>query len=36
MYPIIPAELMQSAVQLAMYFVTVASALWGLVLCSRA
>ena len=36
MYPIIPTELMQDAVQLAVYFVTVIGALLGLMLSSRA
>jgi hypothetical protein len=36
MYPVIPAELMQSAVQLMVYFVTIAGAVLGLMVCSRA
>ncbi len=35
MYPVIPTELMQSAVQLMVYFVTMLGALFGLILCSR-
>jgi hypothetical protein len=36
MYPAIPTELMQNAVQLVVYFFTALGALLGLVLCSRA
>jgi hypothetical protein len=36
MYSIIPAELIQEAVQLAIYFVTIVGAVFGLVLCGRA
>jgi hypothetical protein len=35
MYPVIPTELMQSAVQLVVYFVTIFGAVFGLMLCSR-
>jgi hypothetical protein len=35
MYPVIPTELMGSAVQLVLYFVTVVGAVFGLVLGSR-
>jgi hypothetical protein len=36
MYPVIPTELMQSTVQLMVYFVTIAGAVLGLMVCSRA
>jgi hypothetical protein len=36
MYPVIPAELMQSAVQLMVYFVTIVGTVLGLMVCSRA
>jgi hypothetical protein len=36
MCPVIPAELMQNVVQLAMYFVAVAGAVLGLAACGRA
>ena len=36
MYPLIPTELMGSAVQLAIYFVTVVGAVLGFLLCGRA
>jgi hypothetical protein len=36
MCPVIPAELMQSAVQLVVYFITVVGAALGLMLCARA
>jgi hypothetical protein len=36
MYPLIPLELMQSAVQLVVYSVAILGAVMGLVLCGRA
>jgi hypothetical protein len=36
MYPVIPMELMQSTVQLMVYFVTIVGAVFGLMVCSRA
>jgi hypothetical protein len=36
MYPIIPAELTQSVVQMVVYFVTFLGAAFGLMLCGRA
>jgi hypothetical protein len=35
MYPLIPGEMFNSAVQLAVYFVTAAGALMGLMLAAR-
>jgi hypothetical protein len=35
MYPGVPVELMQTAVQLVVYFITAMGALFGLVLCGR-
>ena len=35
-YPVVPVELMQSVVQLVVYFITAAGATFGLLLCSRA
>jgi hypothetical protein len=36
MYPGVPVELMQTAVQLVVCFVTAAGAVFGLLLCGRA
>lgn len=36
MYPVIPAELIQNAVQLVVCFFTIVGTLFGLVLCGRA
>jgi len=36
MYPVIPTELMGSAVQLAIYFVTVMGTVLGFLMCGRA
>ena len=36
MYPVIPAELTQNAVQLVVCFVTVLGTMFGLMLCGRA
>jgi hypothetical protein len=36
MYPVIPAELTQVAVQMVVYFITVVGAALGLTLCGRA
>jgi hypothetical protein len=36
MYPGVPVELTQTAVQLVVYFVAVVGALFGLLLCGRA
>ncbi len=36
MYPVIPGEMINSAVQLAIYFVTAVGALIGLMLTARA
>jgi hypothetical protein len=36
MYPVIPTELIGSAVQLAIYFVTVVGAFFGFMLTTRA
>jgi hypothetical protein len=36
MYPVVPAELIHDAMQLAMCFVSVVGAVWGLVFCGRA
>jgi hypothetical protein len=36
MYPVIPAEAMQSAVQLVVYFITIVGTVLGLMLCPRA
>ena len=36
MYPVIPVELTQSAVQLTVYFFTIFGVLFGLVFCPRA
>ena len=35
MYPVIPAEMTQSAVQMLVYFVTIVGTMFGLVLCGR-
>jgi hypothetical protein len=35
MYPVIPAEAMQSAVQLVVYFVTIGGTVLGLLHCPR-
>jgi hypothetical protein len=35
MYPVIPTELMQNAVQSMAYFVTIVGAVCGLMICSR-
>ena len=35
MYPLIPVEMTQSAVQLVVYFISIAGALFGLMLCGR-
>jgi hypothetical protein len=36
MYPVIPVELMGSALQLAIYFVTIMGAFFGFILTTRA
>jgi hypothetical protein len=36
MYPVIPPEMMQTAVQMLVYFVTIVGTVFGLMLCVRA
>ena len=36
MYPVVPVELMQNAVQMVVCFITVGGAFFGLLLCGRA